>query len=952
MTSPDVFLSSPLRTPSRREASSPDDLPPLRELVSQASSRPPIKSGSKAAPIPEGVVTSFTSARDHWKAAIASGRNEDPDASVIEIEQPPPGPSEKKPRKLRAKTEARPKKAITTKVKKVAPESVANARPSVSTGSPSREEPWRKYAASPPAKTTAREGAKDDASGAAADTSLAALEDVLAHDPIVDSLVVAKAEPAKSRAKRSRKQTGTMSGHFQSKETSPAGPPKVEAKREDFPPIERAAERRLDWTPPKPQADIVEGPPDVSTVQEVRSSAVGVNRADFNTMVRNYGCGKEMGKNIITVSEEDSSFMKKRKLVELVQTKNNSRQEKSPSREKSPAKQKAPKKKARTITDLATAAYRQPDPAAQESPSATMMDLLDNPDGTVKRGAAGDAKGNGKQRKKPAKAPKKKAELPRRLLLSPETALKEVTKQDFLFGTSSQLAREQSPSTLRDIQQAIKDSTQLELDNMSDPFKSDPIESFERPKLWRSGHRDADGQLFDSLLVDMADDSTLALREPADDDDPFGYVQADKGLSESGIPPPMPGILGKPSVALEPSPGKVEGRQPSDTALDDGTDVPITTERTGSVSQKQPMEIISDDASFSSSQLSISSDMQRRKEAKATTAQVSSIEPSLPQLHSSTEQRLSVPQQVRPRFERYSDVRLAQTVKSYGFKPLDKRPDMIALLDQCWKSQASTILSGSQCFSTSRQVGEPLASRGASRGATSPARPRGRPRKASVSASESQEPPPSAQAVESPKRPRGRPKKDASSPAKAALSKPRKSPQRVTRAPRAAAKTTSPARKKQPAKQVFEIPDSESDDEENLTSSSSSQSPSPSLSPAQADSPPLDIDVSAATVDGEGDVSLAIAPDDSEEALFRRITRAVMSAPRSTNPDHPSWYEKILLYDPIIIEDLTLWLNTGQLDKVGHDGEVSPAEVKKWCESRSICCLWKVNLRGKERKRL
>jgi hypothetical protein len=60
----------------------------------------------------------------------------------------------------------------------------------------------------------------------------------------------------------------------------------------------------------------------------------------------------------------------------------------------------------------------------------------------------------------------------------------------------------------------------------------------------------------------------------------------------------------------------------------------------------------------------------------------------------------------------------------------------------------------------------------------------------------------------------------------------------------------------------------------------------------------------------------------------------------------------MLLYDPIIVEDLTLWLNLGQLGKVGHDGEVSPAAVKKWCESRSICCLWKVNLRGKERKRL
>jgi hypothetical protein len=59
----------------------------------------------------------------------------------------------------------------------------------------------------------------------------------------------------------------------------------------------------------------------------------------------------------------------------------------------------------------------------------------------------------------------------------------------------------------------------------------------------------------------------------------------------------------------------------------------------------------------------------------------------------------------------------------------------------------------------------------------------------------------------------------------------------------------------------------------------------------------------------------------------------------------------MLLYDPIVVEDLAGWLNSGQLTAVGYDEEVSAAEVKKWCESKSVCCLWRDTHRGKERKR-
>jgi len=55
----------------------------------------------------------------------------------------------------------------------------------------------------------------------------------------------------------------------------------------------------------------------------------------------------------------------------------------------------------------------------------------------------------------------------------------------------------------------------------------------------------------------------------------------------------------------------------------------------------------------------------------------------------------------------------------------------------------------------------------------------------------------------------------------------------------------------------------------------------------------------------------------------------------------------ILLYDPIVLEDLAAWLNTKGLGRVGVDEEVGAEVVKEWCEGRSVCCLWRQGRNGK-----
>ena len=88
--------------------------------------------------------------------------------------------------------------------------------------------------------------------------------------------------------------------------------------------------------------------------------------------------------------------------------------------------------------------------------------------------------------------------------------------------------------------------------------------------------------------------------------------------------------------------------------------------------------------------------------------------------------------------------------------------------------------------------------------------------------------------------------------------------------------------------------------------------------------------------------------------LFPEILAAVKAAPPTGSIKHPSWYEKMLLYDPIVLEDLTSWLNDQGLRLEGKDAalvEVSPWMAQLWCENNSICCLWKEGLRGGVRVR-
>lgn len=108
--------------------------------------------------------------------------------------------------------------------------------------------------------------------------------------------------------------------------------------------------------------------------------------------------------------------------------------------------------------------------------------------------------------------------------------------------------------------------------------------------------------------------------------------------------------------------------------------------------------------------------------------------------------------------------------------------------------------------------------------------------------------------------------------------------------------------------------------------------------------------------------------------MFPRITAHIRSIPPTTDPKTPTWHERILMYDPIVLEDFTAYLNANtsirtyrkatqkqikawnaERKALGEDTvgvlewedkvlaverELEASEVREWCESMSVCCIW------------
>ena len=645
-----------------------------------------------------------------------------------------------------------------------------------------------------------------------------------------------------------------------------------------------AVQRRMDWTPPAAPGKTMEmflgtgdGSPAIGSVQiEERSNA-------FTDLFGSFGFSK-LDNNTVVKKVLETEKPRKRKLIDLVKTSVSTAAVASP-------KEKAPKKKARTITGQATAAY-----AEEEDTPAKPAPLLQYFSRQTSERATSDgfqipAKPRSKSpAKRTLKGKKGSAEAP--ILLSPESALKQTGNQDFVFGTSSQLAREESPTLLRDLHEAMQASNEVDED---DPFADILFDSESRGgalisakrNLWSAAARDSAGDLLEVEMVDLVDSavSTKQIKPPVipkaveplankRDEKLWRDIEESSGMetqSDQTIKPPTKAI-GPLEAAIR---AELLSSPPSKSTPKATTPKKSKTQRKDQLPSRQP---------------------KAPTKAKSAKAKDSSI----------------------PDFSAYTTAQLAKEIASYHFKPVKNRDQMITLLEKCWEGKNRIALGalGTNVLSQPPiEASKPAAPPSSQVSTTPPKRPRGRLQQDSTT-------------VSPPKRKAGRPKK---SDTVEFLEMDSDTPLSQVRTP------------KKPKKKGREVAF------EDISDWDTANRPSPPRRQAsQTKTPPRPLKLST---DLDIDTSPELSPTSCQALLFTHITRAVKNAPPSKDLSNPSWNEKILLYDPIILEDLTVWLNTGALEKVGWDGEVEPKEVKKWAESKSICCLWKENLRGGARSR-
>jgi len=646
--------------------------------------------------------------------------------------------------------------------------------------------------------------------------------------------------------------------------------------------LEEAVSRRRDWTPPRDT--IVQSPSTISAGKENRPSTREAVAGSFTHLIANFTYESPTGKatNDAMVPTIATSNVTKRRRVELVELPG----VQTTSRASSPEKGKAPKKKPRTITDLVTGQYAPKDTNVEAqavtsdffSPrtSTSKVSLNDIAQAHIegaqkkpprKRSKPKDDSGSAtsKAKARVKKASTKSTAKPRPVaekLLSPTSAVSRLNRQDVLFGTSSQLALEESPRTIRQIQRAIKESEQDEGStsgfSLSVPPLWSKLQHVEGKRgLWRESTRDSDGGLLENAenvyipAPDRTQDLPLLMDVIREEPDlPSGFVDIDDFVTpaliaiSSDLPTPSGSQSQKPKTETTPA------RLPSD-AFDD----------------------------------------------------IDNFNNGLPPSNQNAESQNS-----------FADID--------DFQPVSLNV-----------SQAAPV---------------------AAAGAGSPKR-RGRPPKvqSAISVGSAYAPPPARKP--SPSR--------------------QKSQRLVSTPPKGSGRFID----------IEEILDSEDEVLEAF-------SPTPPRVRKLQDSPPLPLAFDRETSEGiRGQAKPAITPIsriktyDLEWANVRpsicaAITAHIRSIPPTADPKKPSWHEKILMYDPIILEDLTAYLNNNtQLRTykratqkqikaynsnlkmqgnavlgVERDDQVLAIEkelevymVRDWCQEMSICCVHAKESRGR-----
>lgn len=699
-------------------------------------------------------------------------------------------------------------------------------------------------------------------------------------------------------------------------------------------------------------------------------------------------------------------------------------------------------KKAQTITALATAAFQPPAPVNPEQ--STVSAFFPAQKETEMAPIAEDnaeALVNAKQKKPrkprakakavddaalPSKTTKTKAKSKAKVgfdsndhqspLFSPSQARKQMKSQDFLFGTSSQLAAEESPDFIREIQLAVRQSealssmpsgsqslTQIEHNPLCDERSSAKVPtaphgtclSLEQAhrELWCASARNAAG----ATLAQEAQETPL--------DEVFAGGKRETQLNEccetslgtqNSKPFPTVSLLSKPNDEIKGLKNSVVTNTVSVDEESYQSNVqpkPATLEDEWVLLRSDESEILPQLAANRSPDRSaaLASIPVRRTALQALDANISIAIQDLGNKSTILGQNrafsTATPVCVNksPTKERSAGNEFTLAPKSLPRGRGRPRKDTSANSSPTTspargrgRPRKDTSANISPTTSSARGRGRPRKNSPAdTQPLTSPARGRGRPRK---------QPSADKAARTSPVRGPGRPRKVVSTDdlvpnnSKRPVGRPRKDNTEMVVPPRAPSKgraashamSTSQSVQQEEWTNIDEISDSDSPATPSPRRRRASSSPA-FVRPLDFTSPRSPSPKPKATTSGVSSLKATDPIWPSVQAnIYPKISQAIKSAPSGGEMNAPSWHEKILLYDPIVLEDLTAWLNGQGLQTEltrlkpktktrGRKKKDAPPEVdewevvrdelkawmvQKWCEDQSICCLWKEGLRG------
>ncbi|KAI4253241.1 MAG: hypothetical protein LQ352_003799 [Teloschistes flavicans] len=683
-----------------------------------------------------------------------------------------------------------------------------------------------------------------------------------------------------------------------SKDREEAKDPKVDdlttAEAEQGLGLMGAIKRRQAWTPVKNTSDR----PDIRTEHAVAWSALipgespdlgELKDARFERLLGHFACSKidrsESAASHVPRSPTIEAATKRRKL-DLVSSKTL-----SIGKLISEKGGKSPKKRPQTITEKATAPFV----SSNQIGTSTLLDYFASSAATEaaplsfaaqeRHGAEGGQEKPKKlaQKRRP-KVKKKVKEVAK--LHSPERALKAAREQDLLFGTSSQLAREESPTFIRTLQQAIKESEnddgsqtvsqegESQLSAQSIASNGSCIRKAAASRnLWSAAARDDAGLLHNVDVVDLVDT------------------------------PQAPRVRSNPIKAIDIQ----EGQQVPLGAIAQAIDKGWKAEEGVTATEILASLVIEENRATDPLPRSIAEASLRQRPKSKSPVKKKKIQDKGP---------AAKPQHAEmPNYDGFTDVDLRKAVTAFGFRSKKKREHLITLLKECWESKNRTALQSLPPNVSAPPMPTELGSETGPQASDS-LKKRGRPPKNAVVASAPDDAKVASDAIL--KRPRGRPRKEvtegSSRSKKHAKTPPKEMVTKGVEAPIAAAS--------KPANQSSEPPRgrsrSSSHQDDQLVSTNSR--------------------------------SMKLSGSDLKDR-FATITKAVKRTEPTHDAQNLTWYEKILLYDPIVLEDLADWLNKEGLARVQCVTMVTPLMVKQWCESQSICCLWKESLRGGTRAR-